>query len=92
MVNEHVERCSISLVIACVPAQSCLTLCYLMNPMDPMDPASLLVHGIFLARILEWVALSFSGDLPNPGIKPHLLYWQGDSLPLSHLGIPAIGN
>ena len=70
MVNEHVERCSISLVIACVPAQSCLTLCNLMNPMDPMDPASLLVHGIFLARILEWVALSFSGDLPNPGIKP----------------------
>ena len=70
MVNEHVERCSISLVIACVPAQSCLTLCNLTNPMDPMDPASLLVHGIFLERILEWVALSFSGDLPNPGIKP----------------------
>jgi len=41
-----------------------------MNPMDPMDPASLLVHGIFLARILEWAAVSSSGDLPNPGIKP----------------------
>ena len=70
MVNEHVERCSISLVIACVPGQSCLTLCNPMNPMDPMDPASLLVHGIFLARILEWAAVSSSGDLPNPGIKP----------------------
>ena len=28
------------------------------------------VHGILQARILEWVAISFSRDLPNPGIKP----------------------
>ena len=28
------------------------------------------VHGIFQARILEWVAISFSSDLPDPGIKP----------------------
>ena len=28
------------------------------------------VHGIFQARILEWVAFSFSGDLPDLGIKP----------------------
>ena len=31
------------------------------------------------------------GDLPDPGIEPHLLYllhWQVDSLPLSHLGSP----
>ena len=37
-------------------AQSCPTLC------DPMD-CSLLgssVHGIFQARVLEWVAISFS--------------------------------
>ena len=27
------------------------------------------VHGIFQARILEWVAISSPGDLPNPGIK-----------------------
>ena len=31
------------------------------------------VHGISQARILEWVAISFSGDLPNPGNKPRLL-------------------
>ena len=42
-------------------AQSCLTLC------DPMDYP---VHGILQARMLEWVAFPFSGDLPNPGIKP----------------------
>ena len=36
--------------------QSCLTLC---NPMDCSPPGSS-VHGILLARILEWVAISFS--------------------------------
>ena len=28
------------------------------------------IHGILQARILEWVAIPFSGDLPDPGIKP----------------------
>ena len=28
------------------------------------------VHGNFQAIILEWVAISYSRDLPNPGIKP----------------------
>ena len=37
-------------------AQSCLTFC---NPMDSSQPGSS-VHGIFQARILEWVAISFS--------------------------------
>ena len=36
--------------------QSCQTLC---NPIDCSLPASS-VHGIFQARILEWVAISFS--------------------------------
>ena len=35
--------------------QSCLTLC---NPSDHSLPGSF-VHGIFQARILEWVAVSF---------------------------------
>jgi len=26
--------------------------------------------GILQARILEWVAISFSRDLPDPGIEP----------------------
>ena len=37
-------------------AQSCPTLC---DPMDCSLPHSS-VHGIFEARILEWVAISFS--------------------------------
>ena len=46
--------------------QSCPTL---FNPMDCSPPGSS-VHGILQARILEWVANPFSGDLPNPGIEP----------------------
>ena len=40
----------------CLVAKSCLTLC---DPMDCSLPGSS-VHGIFQARILEWVAISFS--------------------------------
>ena len=45
---------------------SCLTLC---DPMDCSPPDSF-VHGILQARILKWVAISSSGDLPDPGIEP----------------------
>ena len=27
------------------------------------------VHGIFQVRILEWIAIPFSGDLPHPGLE-----------------------
>ena len=46
--------------------QSCPALC---DPVDDSPPGSS-VHGILQARILEWTAVSFSGDLPNPGIEP----------------------
>ena len=53
------------------------------------SPPGSSVHGIFQARILEQIAISYSKDLPNPGIKltfpAYLLHWQVDSLPLSHL-------
>ena len=43
-------------------AQSCPTLC------DPMDcsPPSFSVHGILQARILEWIAIPFSGGTSQP--------------------------
>ena len=43
-------------------AQSCPTLC------DPMDcsPPSSSAHGILQARILEWVAMSFSRGSSQP--------------------------
>ena len=36
------------------------------------------------SRILEWVDISFSRDLSNPGIKPSSPASQADTLPLSH--------
>ena len=47
------------------------------------------VHGISQARILEWVTHFFlQGIFLTQGLKPSLLHWQEDSLPLSHLGSP----
>ena len=43
-------------------AQSCPTLC---DPMDCTVPGSS-VHGIFQARVLEWVAVSFSRGSSPP--------------------------
>ena len=43
-------------------AQSCLTLC---NPMD-CSPPGFSVHRILQARILEWVAISFSRGSSQP--------------------------
>ena len=39
---------------------------------DPVDysPPGFSVHGIFQARILEWVAISSSRGLPDLGIEP----------------------
>ena len=34
------------------------------------SPPSSSVHGISQARIREWVAISSSRDLPDPGIEP----------------------
>ena len=35
-----------------------------------------------------WSEMPFPspGDLPNPGLKLHLLHWQADSFPLSQQG------
>ena len=54
-------------------------------PMDGSPPGSS-VHGISQARLLEWVAIFYSRDLPNPGIEPTSPALQADSLPPSHLG------
>ena len=58
-------------------AQSCPTLC------DPMDCSlsGSSVHGILQARILEWVAISFSRGLPDPGIEAGSTALQADNLP-----------
>ena len=50
-------------------SQSCLT------PSDPMDcslPGSS-IHGIFQARVLEWVAIAFSVMSAVVNFKPEML-------------------
>ena len=71
--------------IWCVYAQLCLSLC---NPMDCSLPGSS-VLGIFQARILEWVAISYSRLIfLTQGSDLSLLcflHWQAGSLPLGPL-------
>ena len=48
------------------------------DPMDRSLPGSS-VYRISQAKILEWVTISFSGDLPEPGNEPGSPALQGDS-------------
>ena len=57
--------------------QSCSTLC---DPMDCGPPGSS-VHGILQARILEWVAISFSRGSSQPRDQTWSPTLQADSLP-----------
>ena len=63
LVNQLIKL--MNYIYYCIHVQLCLTLC------DPVDcsPSDSSVYGIFQARILEWVAISFPGDLPSPGIE-----------------------
>ena len=79
MLPNHLILCHplLLLLLSAQSLQSCLTL---YDPMDCSPPGSS-VHRILQARILEWFAILFSGDLPNPGIEPGSPALQADSLP-----------
>ena len=64
--------------------QLCPTLC---DPMDYSPPGSS-VHGIFQARILEWVAISSSRGSSQPGIKPASPALAGEFFTTEPLGKP----
>ena len=74
--------------------QSCPTLC---DPGDCSPPGSS-VHGILQARILGWVAILSSSDLPDSGTKPGPPAFQAESLLLEPrpreavLGSPSEGT
>ena len=77
------------LVMTCVLcAQSCPTLC------DPLDcsPAGSFIHGIFQARILEWVATSYSRGSFWPRDRTRVscnsCLGRQILLPLNHVGSP----
>ena len=67
----------ISLVMVMLVAQSCLTF---RDSMDCSLPGSS-IHGIFQARILEWVVIPFSRGSSNPEIEPWSPALQAYSLP-----------
>ena len=68
------ENCSVSKIKQgkVLVAQSCLTLC---DPMDCSLPGSS-IHGSSQARILEWIAISFSGIFQTQGLNSDLLHLQ----------------
>ena len=68
--------------------QPCPTLCKSMHCSLPGSS----VRGILQTRILEWVAISFSRDLPDPGIKPGSPALQADSLLSELLESPIVNQ
>ena len=69
--EDLIEKCVLALLSLvtlkelldlCVHAQSCLTLCDLMD----CSPPGSSVHGVFQARMLEWVAISFFRGSSQP--------------------------
>ena len=62
--------------LKCVSPSVVSSLC---NPMDCVPPDSS-VHGVFQARIWEWLAIPFSRDLPDLGIEPGSPALRMDSL------------
>ena len=86
--KDHVGSCSVSaLVLLLLFSHSFMSLC---NPKDYSPPGSSL-HGILQEIILEWFAIPFPGDLPDPGINPMSPALQADSLPSEPPGkLPAL--
>ena len=70
------------LCCCCLASKSCLIL------LRPCSSQGYSVHGTSQARILEWVAISFSRRSFQSRDWAHLLNWQADSLPMTHEGGP----
>ena len=68
--RRHVGTGRVSVKSESEIAQSGPTLC---DPVGCSPPGSS-VHGVLQARTLEWVAMPFSRDLPNPGIESRWIF------------------
>ena len=85
--------CMLSCVWLCDPVLGCRGVCmlscvWLFDPVDCSPPDSS-VHGIFRARILEWVAISYSrGSSPPRDWTCFLCFLTGRRI-LYHLGSPS---
>ena len=54
--KQHCDSVCVCVCVCVLVTQSCTTLCVLMD----CSPPGSFVHGVLQARILEWVAISFS--------------------------------
>ena len=62
------------IILILMSVYMCVCVCvysFMPNSLWPIDrsPSGSSVHGIFQARILEWLPLLTPGNLPDPGIK-----------------------
>ena len=74
------DLCCLLILKVSKVAQSSPTLC---DPMDCSLPGSS-IHGIFQARVLEWVAISFSRGSPRPRDRTSLQHCRQTLYRLSH--------
>ena len=72
-------------VCVCVRAHARSVVTDALQPHE-LQPTRLHCPWNFPGKILEWVAMAFSRDRPDPGIKPRSPALQADSLPLAPLG------
>ena len=66
----------------------------LCHPLDCSPPGSY-VHGIFQAKVLEWLPVPSPGDLPDPGIEltfPVSPAFQADTLAAEPSGKPNLNE
>ena len=83
------QLCYISQIFPCPVIQSCPTLC---DAKDCSLPGSS-IHGDFRQEYRNGLPFTSPGDILTQGSNQHLLHlldWQADSLPLTHLRSPNI--
>ena len=68
--GSRISKMEYSCVCVCVCVQLCPALC---NHKD-CSPSGSSVHRIFQARVLEWVAISFSKESSRPRVPTHI-FW-----------------
>ena len=71
--TDEIDLIKLNFKIVCVLCAKLLQLCLTLCNCKACGPRGFSVHGILHARILKWVAISFSEDLPDPGIEPESL-------------------
>ena len=81
----QIYRAVLALCLLSVLAHACSVVSDSVNPWTVARQAPL---SMGFSRQKYWSALPFPPprDLPTQGLNPHLLHWQVDSLPPSHLG------